>query len=586
MGITGWVHHRRDLRDERLTIARMSAAIGGLTPVRRTIWLGRHAGIAVRDGATGADWRHPQRLDPDVLVAVDGRITNRERLAAQLGHHVLAGDADLVLRGYREWGAGLAHRIDGDCAIAIWDNQRRQLLLIADTLGQRTWFYQPQEHGILFATHARALLAHPGVPAQVTTSGLADLITLGPARTPGQAVIHGVRELTAGQLLTATPESARVGTYWQWHADPHTHDPEVTARLLRRLLADVTAPLRRDPPGAVLLSGGLSSAAVAALTGEPDHRPDAFTLTLSDEQVPAPGGRVDVRAAARTAAHMAMTHRHVGLRLDDLTTTAGPILDFPGDGTTDIPLFALLRRLAQHGVHAVVTGDGADGVLGGYPWLHRRDPTTYETFPWLQPPMTVDRLLSTDARAHLQPDTYLRQRWTDATSHTPVVAGETAAARAHRRLAYLALTRYLPGQLRRLTQLATAAGLTVHTPIADFVLAQYALNIPPAVRHPGGRRNGLLRTAVADLLPAEVSRQPSTSFPSADLLPGWRRQQHDRLRDVLTDTTQPLQPLLDPARVAPLRDQPTETLPRALWPAISHLLEVNAWLARHHLTLP
>ncbi|GIM93205.1 asparagine synthase-related protein [Paractinoplanes toevensis] len=589
MAISGWVNAPTDLRDETPTFTAMTTAAGPVPASPMLLRLGRAAGFCCQGPQTGyADWRHPERPDPDVAVAIEGRLSNRDILLDRLGQRrIHACDADLLLHAYRQWGQFLVDRIDGVYAIAIWDQLRRQLLLIRDPLGVKTWFYQPLRDGSLaFATKVRGLLAHPGVDPVVTSDGLNELITLGPARTPGHAIVHGTHEVLPGHLTQVIPGRVRSQRHFHWQAeapDPGV-DETAAAGMVRRTLAEATAPLRTEPARAVLLSGGIASAAAAAFTAphpSADRRPAAYTLTLAGPWGLPPGVGADVTAAARIARHLRLDHRLVAASADQLIDMAAAtrrILDLPGDATLDAALFTLLRQAAGAG-GPIVTGDGADAIFG---WASPASEAT--GLPWQRYDTAPMDLLTAEARLHLLPTAYVKRRLDDAAATIPAPADLSDARRAWHRDAYLTLTHRLPAQLRRLDELAAALGLSVHSPLADWLLTQHTLRMPHPVRHLRGVRLGLLRHTVADLLPASVTWLPGRTFPGAHLLPGWRANHRDRMLAVLADASQPLQPLLDPAQIHPLLARTPEPI-HGRHSAVAYLLEINAWLARHRIRL-
>lgn len=590
MAISGWVNAPTDLRDDLATFAAMTNAAGPVPPSPMLMRLGRNAGFCSQGPHTGyADWRHPERPDPDIAVAIEGRLSNRGVLAGQLGQRrAFASDADLLLHAYRRWGQFLVDRIDGAYAIAIWDQLRRQLLLIRDPLGVKTFFYQLMRDGsVVFATKIRGLLAHPRIHPVIRSDGLNELITLGPARTPGHAVVHGMHELQPGHLTQATPGRFRIHRHCHWQAEaPDTAiDEAAAATIVRRVVAESTGAQRTEPDAAVLLSGDIASAAATACTTptpSADIRRTAYTLTLAGPWGLPPGIGADVTAAARVARHLHLDHRLVTANADLLTDLAAAtrrIRDLPGDPSLDAPLLALLGRAASTAT-SVVTGAGANAVFG---WQPQANAAGCD-FPWQRYDTAPVNLLSADARLHLLPTAYAKRRLEDAVAAIPAPSGLSEIRRAWHRDAYLALTHTLPAKLRRLDELATALGLSVHSPLADWLLTQHTLRMPAAVRHLNGVRLGLLRHAVADLLPASVTWLPGRAFPGAQLLPGWRAEQRDQMLTVLADTSQPLQPLLDPDQIRPLLARTPEHS-HTRHSAIAYLLEINAWLARHHIHL-
>ncbi|GAA0547705.1 asparagine synthase (glutamine-hydrolyzing) [Paractinoplanes ferrugineus] len=591
MAITGWIHPKRDLRDERPAVNAMTVALTAGTLRRDVVRLARHAAFAHLGLASGyADWRHPERPDPDLVLVIDGQLTNRGHLDEQLYGRArpLSADAEVLLHAYRTWGPGLVDRIDGAYAIAIWDNLARQLLLIRDPLGARTLFFTLVDGGIIFATRATALLAHPQVKPVIDADGLNELLTLGPVRTPGHGVLDEVAEVLPAEIIQAGADGLRRRSYWYLEADDPRPDAATAVQVVRQALAETTAAHRTRPAGAVLLSRGIASGAAAVYAaGTSGHRPAAWTLALTGPQDPPADGGADVDQAERVAEQLRLRHDVFAIDTDTLLDTAHAAreaLDFPCEAGTDAVLLAGLRRIAAAGSTSVVTGDGANAVFGGYRWLHEPLTLATDDFPW---PGVGDpaELLNADARRHLMPGVYRRHRYEQATLGVPHQAGADALARRRRTMAYLTLTRYVPYLLTRLGQLADAAGVTLRTPFADWLLAAYLFNTPTGLRHLLGIPNGLLRHAVAGVLPDETIWLRPRQFPSADLLHGWQQTRLDQLRDVLTDREAPLRPLLDRDRVTDLVTRPAGPGGERGTATVGYLLDVNAWLQRHHISL-
>ncbi|MCM4083914.1 asparagine synthetase B family protein [Paractinoplanes hotanensis] len=591
MAITGWIHPTRDLRDERPAVNAMAVAFAAGVLRRDVVRLARRSAFA-HLGLTGgyADWRHPERPDPDLALAIDGQLSNRTHLDEQLygRPRPLSGDAEVLLHAYRAWGVGLVDRIAGTYAIAIWDNLARQLLLIRDPLGARTLFYSVVDGGIVFATRATALLAHPAVNPVVDADGLNELLTLGPVRTPGHGVVDGVAEVLPAELIQAGPGGLRRRYYWYLEADDSRHDADTAVQVVRRALAETTAATRTRRAGAVLLSGGVASATAAVYAaGMRGHRLAAWTLALTGPpELPGDVG-ADVEQAERAAGHLRLRHNMLAIGRDTLLDTAPgarEALDFPGEAGADALLLAVLRRIAAAGSTGVVTGHGADAVFGGYRWLHDSLTLATDDFPWPGVGDPAD-LLNADARHHLMPGLYRQHRYEQATLGVPHLTGADALGRRRRTMAYLTLTRYLPHLLTRLGQLADAAGVTLHTPFVDWLFAAYLFNTPTGLRHLLGVPNGLLRHAVSDLLPAETTWLRPRPFPSAELLDGWQQSRTAQLRDILDDPEAPLRPLLDRGRVTELLVRPAGPVSDRAPATVAYLVDVNAWLLRHHISL-
>jgi asparagine synthase (glutamine-hydrolysing) len=590
MAITAWIHHRdRDLRDERATLNALAQAITVAPHSAGATHLTRRAGFAHHGPGSGyADWRALERPEPDQVVLVDATLTHRSRTEEELYGQTrpLISDAELLLHAYRQWGEDLVNRLDGSFAVAIWDNQLRQLLLIRDPLGTKTLFFHAGADEAVISSRATALLAHPAVPAILDTDGLNDLLAMGPARTPGHGILRGVREVLPGQIVRITADGISERRYFRFEADIHGHSLEATARFLRGALADNTAAGLEHGSSGVLMSGGVASAAIAAFGAPLHQQPAAYTLLM-------PAGTVsptDALEAARGARHLNLPH-HLLIAGSSVLIEAGAAarraLDFPSEANDDVTHLAMLRCAAAAGVTTVLTGDGAQAVFGGYRWAIPAT-SAEATFPWLQRTLTPIDLLDPNLRRRLGTGDYRRHRYEQATANIDHLPGENPVARLQRRNAQLTLTHYLPWLLERLGQLAAAVGITAHTPYADWLLAQYLINVPWPTRHLRGIHNGLLRHAVADLLPSALVWRPSRPVPAQRLSAAWRHWQRHELRRIITDPNQPLHDLLDRQVVsAVLTDdrQHTANARADRDTTLAYLVELNAWLERHRAVL-
>jgi asparagine synthase (glutamine-hydrolysing) len=160
---------------------------------------------------------------------------------------------------------------------------------------------------------------------------------------------------------------------------------------------------------------------------------------------------------------------------------------------------------------------------------------------------------------------------------------------AIREVLYLGLTRWLPLLLDRKDRLSMACGLEVRVPFTDHRLVQYVWNVPWAMKEAGGREKGLLRTAAAGLLPANLLGRRNSIYPGA-ADQAYARAIHAQLRDLLKQPSASLFDLIDRERLAVAyeRDprlpgfmaiQPSSTAP------IGFLLDVNRWLERSGVTI-
>ena len=110
----------------------------------------------------------------DTCIAFNGEIYNflelRQSLLAVGERFRSRGDVEVLLQLYRRHGQDFLSMIDGMFAFAIWDNKRRQLLLVRDRMGKKPLYYYRDSERIVFASEIKALIEHPDVPKRLNRS--------------------------------------------------------------------------------------------------------------------------------------------------------------------------------------------------------------------------------------------------------------------------------------------------------------------------------------------------------------------------------------------------------------------------------
>ena len=152
-GITGWISFGEDPGHRPRVIERMTAAHAPRGPDGSGVWRGPHAAIGhrrlavldIEGGAQPMTAGAGASAGADVVLSYSGEVYNHHELRAELRglgwEFTTRSDTEVVLRGYQEWGAGLAARLEGMYAFAVWDARARRLLLVRDRMGVKPLYY-------------------------------------------------------------------------------------------------------------------------------------------------------------------------------------------------------------------------------------------------------------------------------------------------------------------------------------------------------------------------------------------------------------------------------------------------------------
>lgn len=213
----------------------------------------------------------PLQVDEWVLV-VDGRVDDREALAARLQLDVPADAPDEVLwaAAWRRWRHELGHHVVGDFAMAAWHVPSRTLWLLRDRAGVRPLYWVETPDLFAFASEAEALLQLPGISREPDPDRvryyLASALLDG---DPAGSWYRDVRKLRAGHWLKVSEGGAvATGCWWRPQARPPLRlrdDREYQEAFLEVFSQAVYCRLRAPVRPTLMLSGGMDSAAILAM---------------------------------------------------------------------------------------------------------------------------------------------------------------------------------------------------------------------------------------------------------------------------------------------------------------------------------
>jgi asparagine synthase (glutamine-hydrolysing) len=357
--------------------ARMIGAIAHRGPDATGVHVDRHVGLgharlSIIDVSGGAQ---PMSIaDGSLWITFNGEIFNYVELRDELlekGHRFTTrSDTEVILHLYQEEGERCVERLNGQWAFAIWDGPRQKLFLSRDRLGVRPLFYAKSGGRFVFGSEIKALLACPGVDAEMDWRGLDEIFTFW-CTLPGRTVFQNVKQLPPGHSLVVQDGRMTMHEHWKLELAPADDDEGDGRREdclrdeLLALLVDATRiRLRSDVPVGTYLSGGLDSTLVTALVKRAvGDNLRSFSVRFDDTEFDESPYQDDAIAFLQTDhSSVRCSNADIGEVFSDIVWhTEQPILR-----TAPAPLFLLSRHVRNSGFKVVVTGEGADEVLGGY----------------------------------------------------------------------------------------------------------------------------------------------------------------------------------------------------------------------------
>jgi len=472
--------------------------------------------------------------DGTVWLTFNGEIYNfralRERLQAA-GHRFRSrSDSEVIIHAYEEWGDRCVDRLGGIFAFAIYDSRNRRLLLARDHLGVKPLYYRADADGIAFASQPRALLAQPGFTPRLDLEAFRYYLAYG--YVPGEhCAFDTIRKLPAGCRYVYEAGAGRMERYWRLEYRPEIlSEPEAVERVKETLGEVVRRQTVSDVPIGVFLSGGVDSSLVSAIVARSTDTPvKSFTIGFEQPEQ-------DERPFARIAATAIGTVHHE--KVLDVGDIPGMIInhleiyDEPFYDTSGFSTYMVSRLAREQGVKVILSGDGGDELFAGY---RRYDAYASRLAPAAAGASIGRRLLSMVRRPQIVDpvSAYFEQIGFFGGPAQEEILGPGVARPSWRHLRPLEesypegaqgvvgaqvmdLNTYLVDDiLTKVDRASMACGLEVRVPLLDRDLVELAFRIGSDITYARNERKGLLKRAVADLLPAEIltTRKRGFSVP-------------------------------------------------------------------------
>ncbi|MFA5385758.1 MAG: asparagine synthase (glutamine-hydrolyzing) [Eubacteriales bacterium] len=611
-GITGWIDWGIDLTVKQPIVEEMNKTHSFRGPDAAGIWVSpaavlAHRRLTVVDPQGGGQPMVRQKGAHKYILVYNGELYNTAELREELesrGYKFEGySDTEALLLSFIEWDTECVRRFNGIFAFAVWDESRQRLFCARDRLGVKPFFYALRGSAFLFGSELKSLLAHPLVEPEIDAQGLAEIFVMGPARTPGCGVFRGIEELKPGYCLVCHQGGIHLRQYWSLESRPFEDTLNTGIHRVRELLEDtVRRQLVSDVPVCVFLSGGVDSSAISAFAADAYARSGRGPLhTYSIDYLendlyfrpnyfqPDP----DTQWALMISDYLGTEHHHVTIdtpELVDALTRAVTARDLPGMADIDASLYLFSKEIKKEATVAL-SGECADEIFGGYPWLHNEKDLAAETFPWIRMVAERANILSPELRELIKPQEYVARRFEEAAEEAPLLPGEDPPEARSRKMLFLTMTRFMPVLLDRKDRMSMAAGLEVRVPFCDHRLVEYAWNIPWPMKSCDNMEKGILRRALSGVLPDQVLWRRKSPYPKTHH-PDYLAAVRDLLSDILNDPASPLGRLLD----RPVLDKIIASNAEGFNPAwfsqlmggaqlFAYLIQVDLWLREYKVVI-
>lgn len=566
-GIAGYFNLNNPTEPDEKLIRRMVGSIRHRGPDEFGAYVDQQCGLgqarlSIIDLACGS--QPMANEDGSIWITFNGEIFNYLELRTELktlGHRFRTdSDTEVIVHAHEQWGRGCLERFNGQFAFVIYDSTDGSIFAARDRLGIRPLFWTESDGRLLFGSEIKAIFCDVSVPRRIDLRGLNQVFTWW-TTAPPRTAFEGINELPAGGWLAADSAGIRTGVWWRpnfpTEFDRSRNVQSWSDELHEHLVDSVRLRLRADVPVGAYLSGGLDSSATTSLIRHFTDTPvETFSIAFHDKAYD------ESDYQRQMAKHLGTRHNQIRCSYDDIAAAFPSVVrhaEKPLVRTAPTPLFMLSELVRRSNFKVVLTGEGADEILGGYDifkeTLIRRFWARNADSKWR--PLLLRKLYPTlplsPGRARFYLETFYKGGLLDYDryhySHMQRIAttskikdyfvddvkgalGNDDAVDAFMtdipaqfdswhhlvRAQYLECRSLLAGYLlsSQGDRMAAAHAIESRYPFLDHRVVEFASRIPPWYKIRGLNEKFVLKRAMKDELPSEITKRVKQPYMAPD----------------------------------------------------------------------
>lgn len=536
------------------------------------------------------------------IICYNGEIYNTTELKKDLvecgAEFFTDCDTEVLLWSYIIWGRECVKKLNGIFAFIVYDESKRELFLARDRFGVKPLFYSFIGTTLVVSSEIKAMLSHPSIKPKVDKTGLWQLLFLSPVTFNNTTVFRDIFQLSPGECATFSIAGFKKEKYWTMEAKPHTDSREETIYKTKELLKmAVKRQLKSDVPLCTFLSGGLDSSAITAIASKEMRERGGKLSTYSFEYE---GNKENFRQslfqpksdddfATGLSDFLFTDHKVLTVSTENLSeylSYAVDARDFPGQADIDSSLIYFCEKVKEN--HTVaLSGECSDEIFGGYPWFYREEMLKRDFFPWIHDPYVRVSLFKEDVISPKDGYNYVSERYRNDLGEFSFLDTDTPEMKNSRIATNLSVKYFMTSLLERKDRMSMARGVEVRVPFADHHLAEYVYNVPWDIKFENATEKSLLRYAVEDYLPKEITWRKKSPYPKSHD-PSYAKIVTELLRKRLSVRNTLFCELCDKEKITEMLSSDGDTWFGQLMAKpqlIAWLLQFDYWLEKYNIVL-
>ena len=457
--------------------------------------------------------------DKTYRIIFNGEIYNMNELKKHLidlGFHFSSqSDSEVLLVCFIAYREKCLNMLDGIFSFVIYYDD--QIFACRDHLGVKPLYYYLKENDLIIASEIKAILMYLG-KCVVDKTGIKELLGLGPSLSPGKTLYKDISSLRPAHYLFYDGNNCVIERYWCLQKNPHLKNYEETIQDVRYLVnQSIQRQLLSDVPISCMLSGGLDSSIITALSSQYVNNISTYSIDYLDQekyfkpydyQLTRDSDYID-EMVERYHSH----HNNVVLSQKNLIIFLKQSMiarDAPGMADIDSSFLLFCKEIKRH--HKVVlSGECADEIFGGYPWFYKKELYSLDTFPWIQ---DIDQRLDllNENIKKLNIKDYVQNQYYQTLQEIDYL-DQSFYDTNKRKMIYLNIEWFMQTLLTRSDSQSMYNAVELRVPFASKNLIEYMYNVPWAYMYKDQQEKSVLRDAFKDFLPDDIYNRKKNPYP-------------------------------------------------------------------------
>ncbi|MCL2096225.1 MAG: asparagine synthase (glutamine-hydrolyzing) [Oscillospiraceae bacterium] len=553
------------------------------------------------------------RGEDEYIIVCDGELYNKNELTRELeslGYEFMGKtDIEVIGRSYIEWREKSVEKLNGVFTFAVWDKNNKRLFFARDRIGVKPFFYSEKSGGFIFSSKISGILSNNKIPAEIGFEAVAEIILIGPGRTPGYGVFKNIYELEPGSFGTFEDGKLKKYKYWDFTDRGHGDNFEQTLEKVRGLVTDsIDRQLicENNTKICAMLSGGLDSSLITSAAAKNfsergqklyafsvDYRDNAKYFSASKFQPNSDGEYIERMKEYLKGEYF--THYQIVLdtrELADALYSAVDARDLPGMADVDASLLLFCKEIKNF-ADIALSGESADEIFGGYPWYRDENIRSVQTFPWSRSEDFRKDFFRKDflGKHKNYIDNYISERYVKAISESDASKTDNKTDKRIKELVNLNIKWFMQTLLERQNRMSSYSDFAIRAPFCDYRIAEYLYNIPWEYKDFNNKEKGLLRLAMRDYLPDEVLWRKKSPYPKTHN-PEYLKTVSKALEEIINEPSSPLLKIADKKALGDLINGGAQssgvpwygqlmTTPQT----IAYFVQINYWLEKYDIKI-